>query len=135
MNYRLGSAGARARVTEESGQVPGYCCRLLSRREVSAPRKNCPTLDVVDPFQIRARWLTLGNSLVRENAKCCGRSNVGSIYWVPAIVPIVTHRRCYGLRHPIESERGAEKVLGRCGVAPRMPFLAHIRRQTYGRVV
>ena len=92
---------AQAQVTEESGQVLCDCCRFLSRSKMPAARKDCPSLDVVHALQIRARWLTLGNGLVREDTKCRGRADVGAIDRIPTIVPIVTHRRGDGLGDPV----------------------------------
>src|SRR5215472_19136652 len=130
-----GPSSASAYVTEESGQVSRYSRRLLSRCEVPTTRKNCPPLNVVDPLQIRAWWLTLGNGLVREDTECCGRSDVSSIYRVPTIVPIVTHRRRDCLRDPVQRKRGAQEVIGWRDITPRMPLLAHICGQSHGRVI
>ena len=74
----------------------------------------------------RADRDNLGNGLVRENTKRRGRADVGGIDRVPAIVPIVAHRRGDALRDPVQSERGAEEVVGRRNVAPRVPLLTHV---------
>jgi MacB-like periplasmic core domain len=89
-------------VTEESGQVSRYCCRLLGWCEVPSTRKDGPSLNVVYAFQIRARRLSLRNGLMSEHTKCRGRTDAGAIYRKPAIVPVVTHRRCDRLRDPVE---------------------------------
>jgi hypothetical protein len=58
-----------AQILEESCQVSGDRRWFFSRGEVSAARRDCPALDVVQALQIRARRLALGNGLVRENAE------------------------------------------------------------------
>ena len=82
---------ALASVIEESGQVFRNRCWFLGRGEVPAAWKDGPPPDVVHALQIRARWFTLGNGLVREDAKRGGCTNVSAIDGVPAIVPIVAH--------------------------------------------
>src|SRR5438105_2913149 len=77
----------------------------------------------------------LGNGLVRENTKRRGRTDVGGINRVPAIVPIVAHRRGDALRDPVQGERGAEEVVGRRNVAPRVPLLTHVCREPCRGVV
>src|SRR6266852_8686653 len=120
---------------EEGGQVPCDRRWFLSRGEVPAARKDCPALNVVYALQIRARQFALGNLLVRENTKRRGRADVGGIDRVPAIVKIVAHRRSDALRDPVQGERGAEEVVGRRNVAPRVPLLTHVRREPCRGVV
>jgi hypothetical protein len=72
---------------------------------------------------------------VRENTKRRGRADVRGIDRVPAIVPIVAHRRGDALRDPAQGERGAEEVLGRRNVAPRVPLLTHVCREPCRGVV
>src|SRR4029077_18246483 len=100
-------------VTEERGQVLCDRRRFLNWGEVPAAGKDCPALDVVHALQIRARRLALENGLVREDTERRGRTDVRGVDRVPAIVPIVAHRRGDGLRHPVQGERGAEEIVGR----------------------
>src|SRR4029079_7127505 len=109
--------------------------RFLNRSKMAAAWKDCPSLDVIDALQIRARWLTLGNSLVGEDTKGRRRADVGAIDRIPAIVPIVTHRRGDGLRGPVQGERRAETVCGRRRVRPCLPLPPDICCESSGRVV
>ena len=54
---------------------------------------------------------------MRENTKRRGRADVGGIDRVPAIVPIVAHRRGDALRDPVQGKRRVEEVVGRRKVA------------------
>jgi hypothetical protein len=92
---------------EERDKVPRNHRRFFSRGEVPAAWKDCPTLDVVHAFQIRLRRLAFGNGLVREDTKRRRRADVGGIDRMPAIIPIVTHRRGDRLRNPVQGERNA----------------------------
>src|SRR5947208_2073074 len=120
---------------EESSHVLRDRRWLLSWGEVPAARKNCPALDVVHALHIRAWWLTLRNSLVREYTKCCRCVDVGGLDWVPATVPIVAHRRGDRLRHPVQGESGTKEVIRRRDVAPRVPLLTQVRGQPHWGVV
>src|SRR5215469_17122685 len=116
-------------IMEESREIGCNRLWLLSRGEVPAARKDYPALDAVHALQIRARRLALGNGLVRKDTKCRGSCDVGGLDRVPAIVPIIAHRRRDGLRDPVQGERGAEEVVGRRDVAPGVPLLAQVRGQ------
>src|SRR5262249_42908315 len=84
---------ASASLMKESRQILRNIHRPLSRGEVPAARKHGPALDVVNAFQIRAWWFTLGNLLISKNTKCRGRIDVAAVDRVPAIVPVVAHGR------------------------------------------
>src|SRR5215472_6981207 len=126
---------SRAQITEESGQVRSGRRRFLNWGKVPAARKHCPALDVVHALHIRARRLALGNGLVREDCERRGRTDVRGIDRVPAIVPIVAHRRGDGLRDPVQSERSAKEIVGRRDAAPRVPLLAEVCGQSRRGVV
>src|SRR5580704_9905361 len=126
---------ARAQVTEERGQVSCDRRRFLHWSEVPATGKDCPTLDVVQALQIRARWLAFGNGLVSEDTERRGGTDERGVDRVPEIVPIVAHRRGDGLRDPVQGERSAEEVVGRRDVAPRVPLLAEVCGQPRRGVV
>lgn len=96
---------------EASGQVPRDRRWLLNRGEVTAVRKDRPALNVVHALQICARRLALRDGLVRENTKGRGRADISGLDRVPAIVPIVAHRRGDGLCHPVQREGGAEEIV------------------------
>ena len=103
---------------EEGRHVARYRRWLLGWSEVPAAWIDGPALNVVHALQMCAGWLALGNGLVCEDSKRCRRSDVAPLDGVPAIVPVVSHRRGYGLCSPIQSECGAEKLFGRRHIAP-----------------
>src|SRR5579864_513415 len=107
-----------ASVTEECGQVFRNRRGLLNRGEVAAAGKDCPPLDVVYALQIWPRRLPLWNGLMREDAERRRCAYVDAVDRMPAIVPIIAHRRGDGLRDPVEGERGAEEVVIWGDVAP-----------------
>src|SRR5207302_5693804 len=83
----------------------------------------------------RTWWLTLRNSLVREYTKCCRCVDVGGLDRVPAIVPIVAHRRGDRLRDPVQCESGTKEVIRRGDIAPRVPLLTQVCGQPHRRIV
>src|SRR5579862_4637336 len=73
---------------------------LLRRSEMTAAWEHGPALNVVDALQVRTRRLALGNGLAREDAERCGCLDVAALDRMPAIIPVISHRRGDSLRDP-----------------------------------